>query len=260
MCVCVCMRDIVYDIVQGTLIVGNTVCLYGRMTGFLTSKGELVRSILYPKPVDFKFQRHSYYFILFLAGIACIGFVYTVILMVCRWRMVLHIKFVTVLFIYNLLAVFLINTINIITNIVLPKGFLWLCICVCVCVCVRVHARTCVHARVYACSVNSFLSSLSSFSSPTPPPPLPFFFFSPHLLLSLLCYLLFWKHVQSFFRDIIVQSLLSVQSLFIICCLLLWLFVLSSSLLQLSLSSIYQSNNFRVTTVWCDEGTHCGTA
>ena len=54
------------------------------MAGFLTSKGELVRSILYPKPVDFKFQRHSYYFILFLAAVACIGFVYTIILMVSK--------------------------------------------------------------------------------------------------------------------------------------------------------------------------------
>ena len=54
------------------------------MAGFLTSKGELVRSILYPKPVDFKFQRHSYYFILFLAAVACIGFIYTIILMVSK--------------------------------------------------------------------------------------------------------------------------------------------------------------------------------
>ena len=57
-------------------------CMF--VAGFLTSKGELVRSILYPKPVDFKFQRHSYYFILFLAVVACIGFVYTIVLMVSR--------------------------------------------------------------------------------------------------------------------------------------------------------------------------------
>ncbi|PVD35316.1 hypothetical protein C0Q70_02276 [Pomacea canaliculata] len=49
-------------------------------TGFSTSKGELVRSILYPKPVDFKFQRHSYYFVLVLALIAMMGFIYTIIL------------------------------------------------------------------------------------------------------------------------------------------------------------------------------------
>ncbi|CAL1530484.1 unnamed protein product [Lymnaea stagnalis] len=51
-------------------------------TGFSTSKGELVRSIMFPKPVDFKFQRHSYYFVLVLAGIALLGFIYTISLMV----------------------------------------------------------------------------------------------------------------------------------------------------------------------------------
>ncbi|BFZ23540.1 hypothetical protein BsWGS_26579 [Bradybaena similaris] len=51
-------------------------------TGFSTSKGELVRSIMFPKPVDFKFQRHSYYFVMVLAGIAAMGFVYTIVLMV----------------------------------------------------------------------------------------------------------------------------------------------------------------------------------
>ncbi|KAH9514185.1 hypothetical protein Btru_030489 [Bulinus truncatus] len=53
-------------------------------TGFSTSKGELVRSIMYPKPVDFKFQRHSYYFIMVLAAVALMGFIYTIILMVER--------------------------------------------------------------------------------------------------------------------------------------------------------------------------------
>ncbi|XP_059164770.1 polyamine-transporting ATPase 13A3-like isoform X2 [Physella acuta] len=51
-------------------------------TGFSTSKGDLVRSIMFPKPVDFKFQRHAYYFVLVLAGIALLGFVYTIVLMV----------------------------------------------------------------------------------------------------------------------------------------------------------------------------------
>ncbi|XP_012941516.2 probable cation-transporting ATPase 13A3 [Aplysia californica] len=51
-------------------------------TGYSTSKGELVRSILFPKPVDFKFQQHSYYFILVLAFIAGLGFIYTIVLMV----------------------------------------------------------------------------------------------------------------------------------------------------------------------------------
>ncbi|KAJ8320795.1 hypothetical protein KUTeg_002382 [Tegillarca granosa] len=53
-------------------------------TGFTTAKGELVRSILYPKPVDFQFNRHTYYYIGILAAIAGIGFIYTITLMVQR--------------------------------------------------------------------------------------------------------------------------------------------------------------------------------
>uniref|UniRef100_T1IVD7 Cation-transporting ATPase n=1 Tax=Strigamia maritima TaxID=126957 RepID=T1IVD7_STRMM len=39
-------------------------------TGFMTCKGELVRSIMYPKPLDFKFQQDSYRFVGLLFGIA----------------------------------------------------------------------------------------------------------------------------------------------------------------------------------------------
>jgi cation-transporting ATPase 13A3/4/5 len=48
--------------------------------GFSTAKGELVRSILYPKPVDFKFEKDTYIFVGVLAIIACLGFIYTIIL------------------------------------------------------------------------------------------------------------------------------------------------------------------------------------
>lgn len=51
-------------------------------TGFLTSKGELVRSILYPPPSDFKFDRDSYKFIVILTVIALLGCAYTVIVKV----------------------------------------------------------------------------------------------------------------------------------------------------------------------------------
>lgn len=37
--------------------------------GFATTKGMLVRSILYPKPMDFKLYRDAMRFILFLAGV-----------------------------------------------------------------------------------------------------------------------------------------------------------------------------------------------
>lgn len=48
-------------------------------TGYTTAKGNLVRSILYPTPVDFKFEQDSYKFVQLLAVIASIGFIYTVV-------------------------------------------------------------------------------------------------------------------------------------------------------------------------------------
>lgn len=48
-------------------------------TGFLTAKGNLVCSILYPPPADFKFDQDSYKFIWILAFIALIGLIYTVV-------------------------------------------------------------------------------------------------------------------------------------------------------------------------------------
>ncbi|CAD6973738.1 unnamed protein product [Tilletia controversa] len=44
-------------------------------TGFDTTKGALVRSMLFPKPMGFKFYRDSFRFIGFLGGIACVGFI-----------------------------------------------------------------------------------------------------------------------------------------------------------------------------------------
>ncbi|XP_057663847.1 polyamine-transporting ATPase 13A3-like isoform X1 [Diorhabda carinulata] len=48
-------------------------------TGYLTTKGELVRSILYPPPADFKFDTDSYKFIGILFAIATLGVIYTVV-------------------------------------------------------------------------------------------------------------------------------------------------------------------------------------
>ncbi|KAH9529860.1 hypothetical protein DERF_003718 [Dermatophagoides farinae] len=42
--------------------------------GYQTAKGELVRSIMFPKPVDFKLNRHIHKFVGFLAMMALIGF------------------------------------------------------------------------------------------------------------------------------------------------------------------------------------------
>jgi cation-transporting ATPase 13A2 len=44
-------------------------------TGFNTTKGALVRSMLFPKPTGFKFYRDSFYYIAVMAAIAALGFV-----------------------------------------------------------------------------------------------------------------------------------------------------------------------------------------
>jgi magnesium-transporting ATPase (P-type) len=51
-------------------------------TGFLTAKGSLVRSILYPPPADFRFDQDSYKFIGILTAIAAVGFLYALVLKV----------------------------------------------------------------------------------------------------------------------------------------------------------------------------------
>lgn len=48
-------------------------------TGFSTTKGALVRSMLFPKPIGFKFYRDSVRFIGVLAGIAGIGFCFSAV-------------------------------------------------------------------------------------------------------------------------------------------------------------------------------------
>lgn len=53
-------------------------------TGFNSMKGELVRSIMYPKPVDFRFIADLLKFVGVLAFIAAIGFLYTIIIMTMR--------------------------------------------------------------------------------------------------------------------------------------------------------------------------------
>ncbi|CAH1240758.1 ATP13A3 [Branchiostoma lanceolatum] len=51
-------------------------------TGFLSAKGELVRSILFPKPMGFKFYQDAMRFLAVLAGLAVIGFSYSVYVMI----------------------------------------------------------------------------------------------------------------------------------------------------------------------------------
>lgn len=46
--------------------------------GFNTAKGDLVRSILYPKPVNFRLYRDAFKFIVGLSVIGMFGLIYTV--------------------------------------------------------------------------------------------------------------------------------------------------------------------------------------
>ncbi|XP_006819618.1 polyamine-transporting ATPase 13A3-like [Saccoglossus kowalevskii] len=62
-------------------------------TGFSTAKGELVRSILYPKPLGFKFYKDAMKFIGVLAILALLGFAYTLVIFIRDEVPVKHIIF-----------------------------------------------------------------------------------------------------------------------------------------------------------------------
>ncbi|KAK5649470.1 hypothetical protein RI129_000499 [Pyrocoelia pectoralis] len=62
-----------------TLFCGTKVLAVVIRTGFLTSKGELVRSILYPIPSDFKFDQDSYKVMAILTIVAVLGSIYTIL-------------------------------------------------------------------------------------------------------------------------------------------------------------------------------------
>ncbi|ESO89930.1 hypothetical protein LOTGIDRAFT_218380 [Lottia gigantea] len=51
-------------------------------TGYNTAKGELVRAILFPKPLGFKFYQDAMRFILFLAVVASCGMVYSLVMLI----------------------------------------------------------------------------------------------------------------------------------------------------------------------------------
>ncbi|XP_050535310.1 polyamine-transporting ATPase 13A3-like isoform X2 [Daktulosphaira vitifoliae] len=80
-------RHVLYcgtTVIQTRFYGEGRVCAVVVRTGFHTSKGDLVRSILHPTPVDFEFERDSYKFVQVLAGIAAIGFLYTVFTKISR--------------------------------------------------------------------------------------------------------------------------------------------------------------------------------
>ncbi|EMP24849.1 Putative cation-transporting ATPase 13A3 [Chelonia mydas] len=67
------------NVIQTRFYTGEQVKAVVVRTGFSTSKGQLVHSILYPKPTDFKLYRDAYMFLLFLVVVAGVGFLYTVV-------------------------------------------------------------------------------------------------------------------------------------------------------------------------------------
>ncbi|KFW06847.1 putative cation-transporting ATPase 13A2, partial [Eurypyga helias] len=62
--------------------VGGEVLAVVTRTGFCTAKGDLISSILYPKPVSFKFYKDAVKFVLFLAVLAFIGTLYSILILV----------------------------------------------------------------------------------------------------------------------------------------------------------------------------------
>uniref|UniRef100_A0A669PTM4 Polyamine-transporting ATPase 13A3 n=1 Tax=Phasianus colchicus TaxID=9054 RepID=A0A669PTM4_PHACC len=67
------------SVIQTRFYTGELVKALVVRTGFNTAKGQLVRSILYPKPTDFKLYRDAYWFLLSLVVVAGIGFIYTIV-------------------------------------------------------------------------------------------------------------------------------------------------------------------------------------
>ncbi|KAL0966747.1 hypothetical protein UPYG_G00299650 [Umbra pygmaea] len=67
-------------IIQTRFYTGELVKAVVVRTGFSTEKGQLVRSILHPKPSDFKLYRDAYRFLLCLVAVAAVGFLYTIVL------------------------------------------------------------------------------------------------------------------------------------------------------------------------------------
>lgn len=73
-------------------------------TGFNTTKGALVRSMLFPKPSGFKFYRDSFHYIGVMAGIAACGFVASFINFVRLGVSILMLEFMGVILMVFLAA------------------------------------------------------------------------------------------------------------------------------------------------------------
>uniref|UniRef100_A0A673CQ00 Polyamine-transporting ATPase 13A3 n=1 Tax=Sphaeramia orbicularis TaxID=375764 RepID=A0A673CQ00_9TELE len=78
------------NVIQTRFYTGELVKAVVVRTGFSTAKGQLVRSILYPKPTDFKLYRDAYLFLLCLVGVAGIGFIYSIVLSIMNETIIIE--------------------------------------------------------------------------------------------------------------------------------------------------------------------------
>ncbi|KAE9552932.1 hypothetical protein FO519_003846, partial [Halicephalobus sp. NKZ332] len=72
------------QVLQTRYYSGQAVSAIVIRTSYSTLKGQLVRSIMYPKPVDFRFTKDLLKFVGFLSCIAACGFIYTIVIMFSR--------------------------------------------------------------------------------------------------------------------------------------------------------------------------------
>ncbi|XP_057639782.1 polyamine-transporting ATPase 13A2 isoform X2 [Chionomys nivalis] len=63
------------------LVAGECVVNESSLTGFCTAKGGLVSSILHPRPISFKFYKHSMKFVAALSVLALLGTVYSIFIL-----------------------------------------------------------------------------------------------------------------------------------------------------------------------------------
>ncbi|XP_025059474.1 cation-transporting ATPase 13A2 isoform X3 [Alligator sinensis] len=70
------------QVLQAKSYVGQDVLAVVTRTGFCTAKGDLISSILYPKPLSFKFYKDAMKFVLFLAVLALIGTIYSILILI----------------------------------------------------------------------------------------------------------------------------------------------------------------------------------
>lgn len=74
-------NNLINDSVVCLSLLTHTVLSY---PGFNTAKGDMVRSILYPKPMNFKLYRDAFRFLMCLVSIAIIGFIYSVVVLTVK--------------------------------------------------------------------------------------------------------------------------------------------------------------------------------